>query len=208
MNEYLEKKQVRDQEIERSIQGKRLRKFLKRLVIIVPVALLLYWLFTLVNKPQAPLPGQYFQAQSRDHIAIGATHGEYNSNPPTGGWHYETPVQTGIYDQEFLDEQVVHNLEHGHIWIAYRSDLPRGDIDALAEIAKSYSSKIIMTLRPNNPTVISVVAWEYLLNLDSLEKGRVESFIKAHRGKGPELVPDFGFEDFRGKLTPTPNPSP
>ena len=158
-----------------------------------------YWAVKSLNKPVGPVPGEFHTAQSRDHIAVGAQHPAYNSNPPTGGWHYANPAQSGIYDKAFADEQLIHNLEHGHIWIAYRPDLPADQIEKLADIAKSYSSKIVMAPRPNNPTAISIVAWEYVLNLDSYDEQAIKDFVRDHRGKGPETIPDFGFDDFRGK---------
>lgn len=144
-------------------------------------------------------PGQYFQAQSRDHIKPGAEHVAYNSNPPTGGWHYDQPAQTGIYDKEFSDEQLIHNLEHSHIWIAYKPDLSADQIEKLADIAKDYGSKIIMAPRPTNDTSIALVAWEHLLKMDSTDETVAREFIEAYRGlAGPEKIPDFGFKDFRG----------
>ncbi len=206
MSEYFEKKQTRDEELARNERIRRIKKVLKWFGIAGVVGIAGYWIFTTFNTPSGPLPGQYFQAQSQDHIAVGTPHDEYNSNPPTGGPHYAAPAQSGIYDQEFPDEQLVHNLEHGHIWIAYRNDLPKEQIEILADIAKSYSSKVIMTLRPKNPTPVSVVAWEYLLNLETFDEQKIKDFMRAHRGKGPETIPDFGFKDFRGQATSTPIP--
>ena len=51
--------------------------------------------------PQGLDQSRAVEIQSRDHIAVGAEHLVYNSNPPTGGWHYAQPAQTGIYDKEF-----------------------------------------------------------------------------------------------------------
>jgi len=207
MSDYVEKKQARDKELRRAARIRQMKKRAKWLLLTAMVVGAGYRVFTISDKPQEPTLGQYFQAQSRDHIAAGASHPDYNSNPPTGGWHYATPVQSGIYDQQFQDEQLLHNLEHGHIWIAYQSDLPKDEIEKLADIAKSYGSKIIMTPRPNNPTPISVIAWEYLLNINTFDEQKINDFIGEHRGKGPEAIPDFGFKDFRGQATPTPNPS-
>lgn len=170
--------------------------------VILFIAGLSFWTLILPMFQVSDTPavtGEFFQAQNRQHITMGATHPDYNSNPPTGGWHYDSTAQTGIYDKEFVDEQVVHNLEHGHIWISYRPDLNTDTIEKLAKIAKSYGSKIIMTPRAKNDTLIVLVAWEYLLKLDSFDENQISGFIKAYRGKGPENIPDFGFKDFRKK---------
>ena len=203
-NNYFEKKQAKEAALEKETRTRQLKRGVKWLFILVTLTGLGYSAFSALNRPTGPKPGEFFAAQSRDHIAVGASHSEYNSNPPTSGWHYAVPAQSGIYDTVFPDEQLLHNLEHGHIWIAYRPDLPKDQIEALADIAKSYSSKIIMVPRPNNPAPIALAAWEYLLKLDSFNEQQVKDFINAYRGKGPEQIPDFGFKDFRDKTTPIP----
>ena len=203
-NEYLLKKQ----EKEEMAQAERRKKLIKKglwWLVILAVLILIGWRGYGYFKKAAvegerPKPGQYFQAQSRDHIKPGAEHPAYNSNPPTGGWHYDQPAQSGIYDKEFSDEQLIHNLEHSHIWIVYKPDLPADQVEKLADIAKDYGSKIIMTLRPANDTKIALVAWEYLLTMDAIDEVNIRKFIDYHRGvAGPEKIPDFGFKDFRTK---------
>ncbi|OGN08136.1 MAG: hypothetical protein A3J46_06335 [Candidatus Yanofskybacteria bacterium RIFCSPHIGHO2_02_FULL_41_11] len=199
-NEYLLKKEER-KEIAKIEKRKRTMKslvwWLAALAILVLFSWWIYDYFKTAST-QDPTPGQYFEAQSRDHIAIGKNHPVYNSNPPTGGWHYDQPAQTGIYDTELLDEQLVHNLEHSHIWIAYRPDLSAEDVEMLANIAKDYGSKIVMTKRPANDSQIALTAWEHLLKMDNVDEALIRNFIDAYRGiAGPEKLPDFGFDDFR-----------
>lgn len=145
------------------------------------------------------LPGQFFKEQSRIHIQPSQEHPSYSSNPPSSGWHWADPAPTGIYSQELPDEQIIHNLEHSHIWISYHPDLVNSEIiENLADIAKDFGSKIIITPRSKNDSPIAVAAWQYLIKLDSLNKEAIVEFIRAHRGKaGPENPPDPGFKDFR-----------
>ncbi len=151
--------------------------------------------------PAVPIDVQFFPAQSREHIDEGASHPAYNSNPPTGGWHYNQPAAAGVYDTELPDERVVHNLEHGHVWISYRPDLDKESINKIADIAISYSSKIIVTPRTKNDSLIAVVAWEHLMKLDSFQEDKILAFIKQFRNKGPEMIPmgEPPFKDFRTK---------
>lgn len=134
---------------------------------------------------------QHFRSQGREHINVGVSHPAYNSNPPASGWHYDQPARTGVYSQELPDEQIVHNLEHGHVWISYKPDLDQDSINKLIDIAKDYGTKIIITPRSKNDNQIALAAWEYLLTLDSVDEPLIHAFINAHRGKGPENVPDF-----------------
>lgn len=200
-NEYFEKKEQKEQAERSKAAGKRLKRFLIWTVVLGIAALISWWGYNLIREPVGPLPGEFFAAQSRDHIAPGSSHEDYNSNPPTGGWHYAQPAQTGIYDKELTDEQLIHNLEHSHIWISYKPDLAKDQINKLANIAESYGSRIIVTMRTKNDSPIAVAAWQYLLKLDTIDKDQIRDFIRAHRNlAGPERnVPDFGFKDFRAK---------
>ena len=201
-NEYFMKKQEKD-EVAEAEKRKKMMKNLIRLLIALAVVGALAWpiysyFHKAVEQANKPLSGEYFEAQSRDHITVGQEHPAYNSNPPTGGWHYAQPAQSGIYDKEFPDEQLIHNLEHSHVWIAYKPDLSADQIEKLADIAKGYGSKIIMTPRVANDSPIALVAWERIFKMDSVDEVMVREFIDAYRGTaGPEKLADFGFKDFR-----------
>lgn len=203
MNEYFLKKEEKDKVAKEENKKKVIQKMTRWLLVVVALILLGWPVYNYFKNSSGqsnkPAPGDYFQYQSRDHINMGAEHPAYNSNPPTGGWHYDVPAQTGIYDREFKDEQLVHNLEHGHIWIAYKPDLPSEQIEMLADIAKDYGSRIIMAPRSANDAPITLTAWQYLLKIDSVDETLVREFIEAYRGTaGPEKIPDSGFKDFRG----------
>lgn len=202
----------RDEQVKAGQRKVRTQKALKSFIIFLILAAIAYGGFKLIKdrKPSGPKPGIYYEAQSRDHIASGATHLDYNSNPPTGGWHYGTPAQTGIYDKELPDEQIIHNLEHSHVWISYRSDLDKDSIEKLADLAKKYGPKIIMTPRSKNDSPVALAAWQYLIKFDKVDDStlqQMDDFIKARRGiGGPENPLDFGFGDFRGKDVPSSTP--
>ena len=201
-NEYFLKREAKEKETHAKESKKKMKKLLVWAVVLV-VAGLGFWTAKLPKFQASDTPevkGEFFPAQGREHIATGATHPDYSSDPPTGGWHYDTTAQAGIYDKELPDEQLIHNLEHGHVWLSYRPDLDPAVIDKLAEIAKSYGSKIIMAPRSKNTSPIALASWEYLLKLESFDQLQVEGFIKAHRDKGPEKIPAMGepgFKDFR-----------
>lgn len=206
-NEYFLKREAKEKETHTKEAKKKMKKILVWTIILI-IAGLGFWTVVLPMFQSSDIPGtpevkgEFFPAQNRQHIAMGAAHPEYNSDPPTGGWHYDSPSQTGIYDKELSDEQLIHNLEHGHIWIAYRPDLDAETIEKLADLAKSYGSKIIMTPRAKNSAPIALAAWEYLLKLDNFDEGQIIGFIKSYRGKGPENIPAMGepgFKDFRQK---------
>ena len=197
--DHFSKKEEKEKSRKRENNKKRLISIARWLVYLVIASAVLFGLYKLVTLPSAPALGETFPSLGQIHVNPGDLHPDYNSNPPTSGWHYLLPAQSGIYDKEFPDEELIHNLEHGQIWISYRPDLPKDQIDALAKIAMSYGSKMIMTPRAKDDSPIAIAAWTHLLKLTSVDEKQIRAFIDAYRGYGPELVPDSGFGDFRSK---------
>lgn len=211
-NEYFAKKEQKEKEDHRQQVKNKVRKTGRMLVYLAILFLVISGIYKLAIRETVPPPGQFYEAQSREHIATGAIHPAYNSNPPSGGWHYNAPAQTGVYDKKLPDEQIIHNLEHGHIWFAHKPDLGKDQIEMLAKIAKDYGSRIIMTPRAANDSPIAIVAWQYVYKINAVDEA-TESLIRAFVGSyrniaGPERnIPDSGFADFRGK-TSIPSASP
>lgn len=132
-----------------------------------------------VKIPVDPKTGQL-------HINIGEEHVAYSSNPPTSGPHYNIPgtgpVECKFFDKEVKDEGVIHNLEHGAIWISYKNN----DTTLKNEIKQlvSDNSKVVASYRPKNDALVAVAGWGRLLNLDSFDKTKIKQFIKLYKN-GP-----------------------
>ncbi len=58
---------------------------------------------------------------------------EYDESPPTGGPHDQVWLECGVYDREVREENAVHALEHGTVWITYDPALSDDEIDQLAD---------------------------------------------------------------------------
>lgn len=146
------------------------------------------WLVTRSTSQAAP--GQRFPIQGQQHIAAGQSHPAYNSDPPTSGWHYDTPLAAGFHETPVADEQVVHNLEHGHVMISYDcSKLTdcQGTKERLQELIRRYRNwKITAVPRQNADAAIALTAWGWLEKLDSYDEARMTAFIDAWRDHGPE----------------------
>lgn len=131
--------------------------------------------------------------QGRNHIDIGASHPSYSSNPPTSGWHYANPAKKGVYKEKLADEQVVHNLEHGYIWISYR---PETNPEIIKQLENFYGfgKKIVVEPRKENDKLIAIAAWNWLdkfdpvssTSLSDTELKRIGDFIDEYINKGPE----------------------
>lgn len=131
-----------------------------------------------------------FESQGANHIQPGSQQPQYNSNPPTSGPHYPQPAAWGIYENQLADKTLVHNLEHGGIWISYRPDLPDEQKAKLKEIAGRYKSKVVLEPRAQNETLVALAAWQRLLKLDAVDETRITEFISTYKNRGPERVPD------------------
>lgn len=126
----------------------------------------------------------------REHIASGTSGSGYNSDPPSSGPHWPNPAKNGVYDDPLPDEQVIHSLEHGHVWIAYRPDVGDEVKNKLKEIVNDDDWKVILTPREKNETKIALVAWGRVLKMDEVDYNKIEDFIKTYRNRGPENTPE------------------
>jgi hypothetical protein len=192
-NEQLTKKeskqlrrQERNEEQESLIRKKKMKKILKWGIGILVAGGAIYGLVILsrqsgIVKEQI---GESFPIQGQTHIAVGATHPAYNSDPPTSGWHYAQPANWGVYQNELPDEQLIHNLEHGGIWISYKG-IDDATISALEKIAKS-ESKIILEPRSKDDAPIVLASWGRLQKLQIFDEAAVRNFISANKNQSPE----------------------
>lgn len=198
-NNYEQKKQERElaREKERAqVQRVKIQKSVTKyaiwLVVIVATG---YGIFLLAQTagPEGEDFSVAYDIQGREHIADGSTHPEYNSNPPSSGWHYASPARGGFYDEPLPDEQVIHNLEHGDIWIAYHPDLSQDIIDSLESFAGQY---VVVSPRINNEGDISLVSWGRVDTFDVengiVDEGRIRDFISRYDNRGPEKVRGVG----------------
>lgn len=138
-----------------------------------------------IKDGQQERPGQAIAIQGQQHIDVGATHPEYNSNPPTSGWHYAEPAEKRIYENELPDEQVIHNLEHGEIWISYK-DVDSDTKTKLENIGRRYPQSVIVTPRAKNDGKIVLASWGRLQTLEQFDETAIVNFIKANKNKSPE----------------------
>lgn len=129
--------------------------------------------------------GQTFPNKGQEHIAVGAAHLPYNSNPPTSGPHYLQPAAWGIYQAELPDEVLIHNLEHGGIWISY-NNIDQTTKQRIEALAKEHPDKMIVTPRVRDNAKIVLASWRHLLKLDTFDEETVISFIKANKNRSPE----------------------
>jgi hypothetical protein len=140
------------------------------------------WVFMQVR---APLPGQQFEDQGGVHLnSADDPHPEYNSNPPTSGWHLPPVPRPGIYTQDRRPEDLGHFMEHGGVWLLY--DCPDGcadDVRRLEQLANEWIDRgrpVAVSPYSRMDHRFAAVAWTYLLTQDRLEVPALDNFISRH----------------------------
>jgi hypothetical protein len=117
----------------------------------------------------------------------------YDHFPPIGGPHdgYWAACTSIVYQTAVRNENMVHALEHGSVWIAYNPDQVSGaalnTLKAKIE-GKPYS---MMSPYPGLDKPISLQAWGHQLKVDNADDARVDEFITALR-TNPNTTPEVG----------------
>jgi hypothetical protein len=107
---------------------------------------------------------------------------KYDQSPPFGGEHDpEWADCTGtVYSNPIRNENAVHSLEHGAIWITYRPGLSSGEVDALKRRVNGVDY-MLMSPYPGLKTTVSLQSWGRQLFVDSTDDKRIDKFIKDLR---------------------------
>ena len=109
---------------------------------------------------------------------------DYPTAPPAGGPHLGIWLNCGFYTVPVLDELAVHSLEHGAVWVTYRSEVDGAILTALQALALRSSHLLVSPYEAQEaPLVLS--AWGRQLALDSLEDPRFDQFLDVYLFDGP-----------------------
>jgi hypothetical protein len=128
----------------------------------------------------------FFAEQSRDH-QDGKI--EYEHDMPPGGAHSDAWQNCGIYDEPLVQELVMHSLEHGAVWVAYRPDLPVEQVEMLRnvirdELQAGVEPLVLLSPQPELAASLVATAWQVQLHLDSPADERLLLFLKKYQN-GP-----------------------
>lgn len=116
---------------------------------------------------------------------------KYDSSPPVGGNHnqYWANCNGNVYTHQLANENAVHMLEHGAVWITYNAaTLPSSQLPVL----KKYVAGVDRTaLSPyaGLKTPISLQAWGYQLFVKNASDPRIAQFIKVLKDN-PKTTPE------------------
>lgn len=167
----------------------------KVFIAIFAVLILVTTGVVIVNKKSRPVserPGTELPDHGRQHLAPGKTLEYGDPEPPASGTHGST-LEWGVYDHEIPDMNMIHNLEHGGVYVSYRPDLPQEQIDKIkALFEQPYSregfspTKALVAPRAANNAPVILTSWRRHLKLDTFNEEKIVEYYLRNVGKSPE----------------------
>ncbi len=149
-------------------------------------------------------------AQVGDHTAeLDATSDpKWNTDPPTSGPHYPIPAVYGEYDSPLKIAQVVHNLEHGAVFVLYGPQVPDETVQQLRDFYSEDTTGVLLAPYQKLGDEIALGAWTvpddfeagdtngtaYLATCQDFDEGAFSSFRDELRFRGPERFPPDSLE--------------
>jgi hypothetical protein len=159
-----QRRNERRQAAERQDRQRLLTRIGVGVVALLLVAGIGYLVFAAVQRNQVPDGVREFAVEA-GHTAETVS---YDPTPPVGGEHDPTPQTRGFYAVPVRNENAVHSLEHGAIWVAYRPDLPPDQVDQLRALANE-ESKVLVSPYGELPAPVVASSWGRQLWLDSAD---------------------------------------
>jgi hypothetical protein len=144
-----------------------------------------------------PPPGvQTFPNLPRNHVNGPV---QYPQNPPVGGNHNPIWLNCGIYTNPVPNENAVHDLEHGAVWITYQPNLPASEVSALQKLV-GHNTYVVLSPYPGLPAPIVASAWGVQAKYTSASDPNLARFMNYYR-QGPQ-TPEQGAPCTGGTGTP------
>ncbi|GAB3119057.1 DUF3105 domain-containing protein [Glaciibacter psychrotolerans] len=119
------------------------------------------------------------------HVETAVT---YPQTPPAGGEHNPMWLNCGVYTEPVPNENAVHSLEHGAVWVTYDPSISDDDLAALK--LKLPSTYVVLSPFADIPAPIVVSAWNAQLQVKTADDPRISEFIEEYWKN--ESVPEPG----------------
>ena len=111
----------------------------------------------------------------------------YPQDPPAGGAHAPIWLACGVYDEPVRDENAVHDLEHGSVWVTHDPGLSADEVE---QLAAQLPDNGIMSPREGLSSPVVVTVWGAQLRLDGADDARLGLFLEEY-GDG-RTAPELG----------------
>lgn len=133
--------------------------------------------------------GVQVELQGNEEIEAGQDHPSYNTRPPTSGWHYDIPLENivwGAIEYPVENEAQVSYLERGAVMVQYKCPDECLDLqEQLKLIVNRYPEGVILAPYADMEAKIALTSWGWIDTLEDLDDLRIDAFIQAHIGQGP-----------------------
>ncbi|GLF94002.1 DUF3105 domain-containing protein [Streptomyces yaizuensis] len=123
-----------------------------------------------------PISGEKsFKKLSQTHVETPVT---YPQTPPVGGDHNKVWLNCDrqVYKEPVPNENAVHSLEHGAVWITYNDKAPKADVEKLEKRVKDTSYTFISPVKDQKDPLM-MTAWGKQVSVDSAGDKRVDQFL-------------------------------
>jgi hypothetical protein len=113
------------------------------------------------------------------HVADGTPvdyEADYDMSPPAGGNHWQYWLNCGVYTEPQQNENAVHALEHGAIWITYDPEqVSADDIETMrADLPDTY---MLISPFPGLQAPVVATGWGNQVELDGIDDPRLGDFV-------------------------------
>lgn len=135
-----------------------------------------------------------------------ATSKQWNTFPPTSGPHYGEPAIFGAYSEPLQQARVIHDLEHGGVFIQYGNKVPQSTVAQLQAFYDNHKPGTILSPLPRLGKQIALGAWVhtnedatkgtnghgYLAKCTRFDDKAYSAFLRSYQFKGSHVNdPDF-----------------
>jgi hypothetical protein len=146
--------------------------------------------------PENPPNGIEVYPATTNHTVEGPI--DYERHPPTNGDHDPLWQNCGFYEEPIEDRHAVHSMDHGVVWITYRPDLPKQQLETLGPYGNE--DYIILSPYPGQDAPVTATSWRIQLELNGADDPRLRRFVNQFRIS--ELAPLSGNRCTLGVGTP------
>ncbi|MHC5794601.1 DUF3105 domain-containing protein [Lacisediminihabitans sp. FW035] len=199
----------RDEKLEAFRTGERRRVRVRRIAIasgiVAAIAIVSIVVVSIVvtsrpepSGPSSGIRGLQTFSNTAEHVQGPVT---YDQTPPAGGPHNPTWLNCGIYTEPVPNENAVHDLEHGAVWVTYDPSLPAAEVAKLRDLMPS--TYTVLSPYPGLPAKIVLSAWNAQVTVSSVTDARIAQFFEKYwkSANAPEPgAPCTGGLDAPGKL--------
>ncbi|BCL25863.1 DUF3105 domain-containing protein [Streptomyces aurantiacus] len=115
---------------------------------------------------------------TQNHVAKSVS---YPMNPPVGGDHDQAwmTCDGSVYTKAIPNENAVHSLEHGAVWITYNDKAADADVKTLADKVAKTPYTLMSPVR-DQAGALMLSAWGKQLTVEKASDPRVQQFLTKY----------------------------